>query len=287
VDVSDAEQVFAAAERVERELGPIDVWINNAMTTVFGPVRSISPTEFRRVTDVTYHGFVWGTQAALSRMRPRNRGMILQVGSALSYRGIALQAAYCGAKHAVRAFTDSLRCELIHEGVDIKLTMVQLPAVNTPQFRHCLNKMEYEPQPVPPIFQPEVIAETIYYAVHHPRREVYVGHPTIEAVIGNKLAPGILDHLLASSTWEGQFTEQHADHGRPSNLFAPVDVDAGAHGAFDARSRTRDWTSSFAPWLGAAGVRVLVAMIAPLWAMAVFLHRWLSREKPETEPRGA
>jgi NADP-dependent 3-hydroxy acid dehydrogenase YdfG len=172
VDVADADAVRAAAAQIERELGPIEIWINNAMTTVFGRIAQISPEEYRRVTDVTYHGVVWGTMAAVEVMRPRKRGTIVQVGSALAHRAIPLQAAYCGAKHAMRAFTDSLRSELIEEGLDIYLTMVQLPAINTPQFRWCENKLACAPQPVPPIFQPEIAAAAIHFATKHRRREI-------------------------------------------------------------------------------------------------------------------
>lgn len=203
----DPGQVEAAAERVELELGPIDVWIDNAMTTAFGPMERITPAEFQRITDVCYHGFVWGTRAALARMHPRHRGLIIQVGSALAYRAIPLQAAYCGAKHAIRGFTDALRSELLHDGAGIELCMVQLPAVNTPQFGWCVNKMAKAPQPVPPIFQPEIIAAAIYRASHHPRREILLGWPTIKAVVANKIAPGIADRYLASRGYDGQLTE--------------------------------------------------------------------------------
>lgn len=273
VDVAAPEQVFDAAARIERELGPVDVWINNAMTTVFAPSWALSPAEYRRVTDVTYHGCVWGTQAALTSMRARNRGVIVQVGSALAYRSIPLQAAYCGAKHAVRAFTDALRCELRHEGIDVHLTMVQLPAVNTPQFRQCLNKMPNEPQPVPPIFQPEIAAEAIYYAASHRRREIYVGHPTVETVVGQKLAPGLLDRYLAHAGWEGQFTPDRADPQRPNNLFAPVSGQHATHGVFDAVARERDVLTHVLVRLGAAGVRVVVFLISWIWGPIVLARR--------------
>jgi NAD(P)-dependent dehydrogenase (short-subunit alcohol dehydrogenase family) len=266
-DVSDPEAVAAAALVIEDELGPIDVWINNAMTTVFGRVDDVTPAELRRVTDVTYLGAVWGTRVALGHMRKRGRGTILQVGSALAYRAIPLQAAYCAAKHAVRAFTDSLRSELEHEGSAIHLCMVQLPGVNTPQFRWCANKMPVEPQPVPPIFQPEVVAESIWYASNHRRREVFVAAPTVEAVLGNQLAPGALDHYLAGRAWGGQLTRRPADRSRPSNLFEPVDGDHGARGAFDARARDSSVVAAITTRLGAAGVRA--AAIAAVGAMAV------------------
>ena len=270
VDVADATQVFSAADRIERELGPITVWINNAMTTVFGRVRDIAPHELQRVTDVTYHGVVWGTQAALRHMLPRGRGTIIQVGSALAYRAIPLQGAYCAAKHAVRAFTDSLRSELLHDGVDIHLTMVQLPAVNTPQFRWCENKLPCAPQPVPPIFQPEVIADAIHFAARHRRREIYVGMPTVKAIVGNKVIPGFLDHYLARHAFEGQCTDQPAREDGVSNLFRPVPGDQGAHGDFDDRARERDAVATASTWLGAAGVRALVAGAIGLTALGAW-----------------
>lgn len=259
VDVADAEQVFAAAERIERTLGPIDVWINNAMTTVFGPIDAITPEELRRVTDVCYHGFVWGTQAALRVMKPRNRGVIVQIGSALAYRAIPLQAAYCGAKHAIRGFTDALRSELVHDRSRIEVTMVQLPAVNTPQFRWCKNNLDCAPQPVPPIFQPEVIAEVIHYAAAHPRREVYVGWPAIKAILGNKVIPGLLDHYLAGVGYDGQCSDEPARADQRANLFEPVPGDHGAHGDFDARARDHSRLAMIGAVLGAAGVRVAAA----------------------------
>jgi NAD(P)-dependent dehydrogenase (short-subunit alcohol dehydrogenase family) len=258
VDVTDAEGVRRAADQIEEQLGPIDIWINNAMTTAYGRVTDIAPEEYRRITEVTYLGYVWGTQAALSKMRPRNRGTIVQVGSSLAYRGIPLQSAYCGAKHAIRAFTDSLRSELLHDQVDVHLTMVQLPSVNTPQFDHCLNKMDHKPQPVPPIFQPEIVAEAIHYAAHHRRREIYVGASTLELIYGQKLAPGVLDHYLAKKVWAGQLTSERADPAQPVNLFQPIERDWGAHGRFDGRSKESDLTSRFTSSLGAGGVRALV-----------------------------
>lgn len=264
-DVADAAQVEIAAARVEHELGPIDVWVNNAMSTVVGPVESISPAEFQRITDVCYHGFVWGTRAALRYMRPRNRGLIIQVGSALAYRSIPLQAAYCAAKHAIRGFTDSLRSELLHDGVDIDVCMVQLPAVNTPQFGWCMNRMDTALQPVPPIFQPEIIAEAIYAISHHPRREVFLGWPSIKAIIGQKLVPGIADRYLATRGYEGQLTEQPNTHP-PVNLYSPVPGDHGAHGRFDARARSRDPVARIATILGAAGVQAVVAVAATVIA---------------------
>jgi NAD(P)-dependent dehydrogenase (short-subunit alcohol dehydrogenase family) len=240
-DVADDAQVEAAAERVESELGPIDVWVNNAMVTVFGPLHALTPAEFRRVTEVTYLGTVYGTMAALKRMRPRNRGIIVQVGSALAYRSVPLQAAYCGAKSATRGFTDSLRCELIHEGSKVRLTMVQLSAFNTPQFdwAHCL--MKHAPQPLPPIFEPEVAAKAIVWATERQRREVWVGWPAVKAILGNRVIPGPLDRMLARSAFEGQLTDQPVAPDRPDNLHEPVPGDQGAHGRFSERARTHSW----------------------------------------------
>jgi len=260
-DVADPVAVAAAALEVESELGPIDVWINNAMATAVGRVDDVPPAEVRRITEVTYLGTVWGTRTALAHMRKRDRGTIVQVGSALAYRAIPLQSAYCAAKHAIRGFTDSLRCELVHEGSHVHLTMVQLPAVNTPQFRWCVNHTPYEPQPVPPIFQPEVIAEAIWFASNHRRREVMVGLPTVEAILGQKIAPGLLDHYLARRGWDGQLTRELTDPARPSNLFEPVPGDVGAHGVFDARARDRSAIASLTTQLGSTGVRT-VALIA-------------------------
>jgi NAD(P)-dependent dehydrogenase (short-subunit alcohol dehydrogenase family) len=269
-DVADAAQVDAAADRVERELGPIDIWINNAMTTAVGPVERVSPREFERITDVCYHGFVWGTRAALRYMRPRNRGLIIQVGSALAYRSIPLQAAYCGAKHAIRGFTDALRSELLHDEVAIDVCMVQLPAVNTPQFGWCVNKMDHALQPVPPIFQPEIIAEAIHDVARRPRREVFLGWPSIKAIVGNKLVPGLADRYLASRGYDGQLTEAPNTHP-PANLYAPVPGDHGAHGTFDAQARSRDPIARLATALGAAGVQAVIAATATLITAGVVL----------------
>lgn len=237
LDISDADAVEAAAARAEAELGPLDVWVNNAMLTVFAPVSSLTPEEFARVTQVTYLGFVWGTMAALKRMSARNRGSIVQVGSALSYRSIPLQSAYCGAKHAIRGFTDALRCELLHEHSRVHLTMVQMPALNTPQFVWAQNHMPHAPQPVAPIFQPEVAARAIVWAAAHRRREVYVGMSTVKAIIANKLVPGWLDHYLGRTGYDAQQRAAPADAVGPSNLWQPV---AGAHrlqGPFDAEAK--------------------------------------------------
>jgi short-subunit dehydrogenase len=238
VDVEVHDQVESAARTIEETLGPIDIWINNAMVSVFSPISEMDPEEFRRVTDVTYLGAVYGTMAALRRMTPRNQGTIVQVGSALSYRSIPLQSAYCGAKHALRGFTDSLRSELIHDGVDIHLTMVQLPALNTPQFNWVKSRLPNRPQPVPPIFQPEVAARAIYWASHHRRRELNVGFPTLKAIVGNKIAPGYIDRYLARHGYHSQQTNEPDDPNRPNNLWGPLPGDAGAHGRFDSRAKS-------------------------------------------------
>jgi short-subunit dehydrogenase len=236
-DMADADAVERAAERIETDLGPIDIWVNNAMATVFAPVRETSPAEFRRATEATYLGTVNGTMTALKRMAARNRGTIVQVGSALSYRAIPLQAAYCGAKYAIRGFTDSLRCELIHDRLKIHLTMVHLPAVNTPQFDWARNHMTKRAQPVPPIFQPEVPARAIVFAATHRRREVWLGWPTVKAILANKIAPGLLDHYLARKGYDTQLGAEPHDPSEPGNLFDPVPGDPGAHGRFDALAR--------------------------------------------------
>jgi NAD(P)-dependent dehydrogenase (short-subunit alcohol dehydrogenase family) len=240
-DVADANAVEAAAERVERELGPIDIWVNNAMASVFSPVKEMKADEYKRVTEVTYLGVVYGTLSALRRMLPRNRGTIVQVGSALAYRSIPLQSAYCAAKHAIVGFTDSLRCELIHDHSDVRLTVVHMPALNTPQFGWVKSRLKHKAQPVPPIFQPEVGAKAVYWAAHHDRRELYVGTPTVEAIVGNKIAPGLLDHYLARTGYESQQTSEPEDPNRENNLWNPVPGDHGAHGTFDSRAHKRSY----------------------------------------------
>ena len=264
-DVADNEAVEAAAARVEAELGPIDVWVNNAMCSVFSPVKEMKPEEYKRVTDVTYLGYVWGTLAALRRMLPRDRGAIVQVGSALAYRGIPLQSAYCAAKHAIQGFCDSLRSELLHDGSHVHLCMVQMPALNTPQFGWVKSRLPRKPQPVPPIFQPEVAARAIVYAAHHRRREIYVGWPTVKAVVGNKMAAGYADHYLARHGYDAQQYDGFADPNRPNNLWEPVDEkrDYGAHGAFDDRARGRSWqlwADTHRGWLALAGAGVVSAI---------------------------
>jgi short-subunit dehydrogenase len=234
-DVADAGHVEQAAARVEEDFGPIDVWVNDAMTTVFAPFWEITPDEFRRATEVTYLGFVYGTMAALKRMRPRDRGTIVQVGSALAYRSIPLQAPYCGAKHAIVGFTDSIRSELIHEKSRVHLTAVHLPAMNTPQFDWCRSRLPNHPQPVPPIFEPVVAARAIVWAAHHRRREIYVGFSTMKAIYGQKIAPGFADWYLGRNGFEAQQTNQPADPNRRDNLFEPVPGDF-SRGDFDKRS---------------------------------------------------
>ena len=237
-DVADFDAVSGAAIEIEKHLGAIDIWINNAMTTVFAFLDEIDPQEYERATRVTYLGAVWGTKVALERMLARDYGTIVQVGSALAYRGIPLQAPYCGAKHAMKGMFESLRCELRNRGSKVHATMVQLPGMNTPQFDHCLSKMPRHPMPVPPIYQPEVAARAIYWAAHHRRRELYVGFPTVYTIIGNKLAPWLAERYLAKTAVDGQQTDQRFDGSAAANLFAPVDGDhdEGARGIFDDKA---------------------------------------------------
>jgi NAD(P)-dependent dehydrogenase (short-subunit alcohol dehydrogenase family) len=266
-DVADADQIEAAATAVEEQLGPIDIWINNAMASVFSPVKEMTPEEFRRVTEVTYLGYVYGTLAALKRMLPRDRGVIVQVGSALAYRGIPLQAAYCGAKHAIQGFMDSLRCELLHDGSQVQVTMVQMPALNTPQFGWVKSRLPHKAQPVPPIYQPEVAAEAIVWAAHHPRRELFVGFSTVKAIIGNKLAPWLGDWYLARVGYASQQTNAPADPHRPDNLWQPVPGDHGAHGTFDARAHDTSvqlWADTHRGWLALAGLGIAGVVYAAL-----------------------
>jgi short-subunit dehydrogenase len=254
-DVANADQVESAAARIEAEFGQIDVWINNAMTSVFSPVKQMSAAEFRRVTEVTYLGYVYGTLAALKRMLPRDRGVIVQVGSALAYRGIPLQAAYCAAKHAVQGFCDSLWCELLHDNSKVKVTMLQMPALNTPQFGWVKSRLPRKAQPVPPIFQPEVAAEAIYFAAHNPRREFYIGLPTVKAIVADKIAPALVDHYLARTGFDSQQYDGAEDPNRPDNLWQPIPGDHGAHGTFGARAQS--WSPQL--WLGEH--RALVALL--------------------------
>jgi NAD(P)-dependent dehydrogenase (short-subunit alcohol dehydrogenase family) len=244
-DVADYAQLDKAATEIEAAFGPIDVWINVAFTSVFAPFTDITAEEFQRVTEVSYLGFVYGTMVALARMRPRNAGTIVQVGSALGERSIPLQSAYCGAKHAINGFTESVRCELMHDKSGVRITVVQMPAVNTPQFSWVLSRLPRHPQPVPPIYQPEVAARGVVYAADHPQRKQYwVGGSTVATLLAQKIAPALLDRYLARTGYDSQQTDQEVPLGsRPDNLFAPVDgpdgVDHGAHGIFDDRSHAR------------------------------------------------
>jgi short-subunit dehydrogenase len=240
-DVADADAVERAASQVEEELGPIDVWVNVAMATVFAPVSKLTAAEFERGTRVTYLGQVHGTMSALKRMRERNCGTIVNVGSALGYRSVPLQSIYCGAKFAIRGFTDALRSEIIHDKLNVHLTMVDLPAVNTPQFEWAMNKMGRKAQPVPPIYQPEVPARAIYFAATHRRREVWVGFPTVKAILANRIAPGLIDRYLATAGYEGQITDEPLSPDAPANLYEPVPGNYAAHGRFDDRAKVGSW----------------------------------------------
>jgi NAD(P)-dependent dehydrogenase (short-subunit alcohol dehydrogenase family) len=239
-DVADPDRVEAAAAALEQTFGPIDIWVNNAMASVFSPVIEMEAAEYKRVTDVTYLGIVHGTLSALRRMKPRNRGVIVQVGSALAYRGIPLQSAYCAAKHAMEGFCDSLRSELLHDGSSVQVTMVHLPALNTPQFDWVKSRLKGRARPVPPIYQPEIAADAILWAADHPRREYFVGFPTVEAIVGDRFAAGLADRYLARHGFDAQQTSEPDDPNRPHNLWSPVDDarDFGAHGRFDVAART-------------------------------------------------
>ena len=261
-DVADHEQVDAAATTVERELGPIDVWVNNAMVSVFSPVKELEPEEVRRVTEVTYLGYVHGTLTALKRMLPRDEGVIVQVGSALAYRAIPLQAAYCAAKHAIEGFTEALRCELLHDKSNVRLTIVQLPALNTPHFSVVRSRLPRHPQPVPPIFQPEVAAEAVVWAAEHPRREVVVGFSTLRALVLNQVVPGLLDRYLGRSGYASQQTDAPVARDRPDNLWGAPPGDRGAHGIFDEQARERSfqfWATRHRRALAGAALAALAA----------------------------
>lgn len=241
LDVADAKAVDAAASQIESDLGPIDVWVNIAMATVFAPVSALTAEEFERGTKVTYLGQVHGTMAALSRMRTRNHGTIVNVGSALGYRSVPLQSIYCGAKFAVRGFTDALRSEIIHDGLNVHLTMVDLPAVNTPQFDWALNKTGKKARPVAPVFEPEVAARAIFFAATHRRREIWVGLSTVKAILANRVAPAWIDRYLSHAGYKGQMTEEPSPAGAPANLFTPVAGNYGAHGRFDSEAKNVSW----------------------------------------------
>jgi NADP-dependent 3-hydroxy acid dehydrogenase YdfG len=263
LDISDAQAVDAAADAVVDRWGRIDVWINNAMVSVFSPITQMKADEYRRVTDVTYLGYVYGTLAALRHMRARDAGTIIQIGSALAYRSIPLQSAYCAAKAAIRGFTDSLRSELIHDNSNIKVSMIQLPAVNTPQFDVVRNRLGKHGQPVPPIYQPEVIARAVLHAIEHPRREMWIGWPTIKAIIGQRLIPGYLDHYLANHAYADQVTSELPPTWL-DNVDAPLPGDRGAHGDFDNRSRSvsaQVWLNTHRGTVAAAALGLLGALL--------------------------
>jgi short-subunit dehydrogenase len=261
-DVSDHDQVEAAAQQLEEHFGEIDVWVNDAMATVFARFVDTEPDEFRRATEVTYLGTVYGTMAALRRMTPRDRGKIVQVGSALSYRAIPLQAAYCGAKFGIRGFTDSIRTELLHDKSNVQITMVQLPGVNTTQFNWCRSKLPDHPMPVPPIYQPEIPAEAVYWSAHHRRRELWVGYSAVQAILANKLAPSFADWYLAKTGFSGQQVKNMpVSADRPENLFHPVPGEAATHGMFDDLAKSRSpqlWAATHRPAIAA----VLLAVAA-------------------------
>jgi NAD(P)-dependent dehydrogenase (short-subunit alcohol dehydrogenase family) len=265
VDMADNEQVVAAVERVEREVGPIDTWVNVAFTSVFAKFDDIRPEEFKRVTEVSYLGYVYATMAVLPRMKARGRGTIVHVGSALAYRGIPLQSAYCGAKHAIQGFHEALRCELLHEKSPVRVTMVQMPAVNTPQFSWVLSRLPNHAQPVPPIYQPEVAGRAVVHAAEHPgRREYWVGGSTMGTLAANAVAPGLLDRYLARTGFKSQQTSQRRDPDQPENLWEPADRDRdfGTHGVFDSRSTDRSvqlWASQHHGVLAGAGAALLAA----------------------------
>ena len=264
IDVSDAEQMEAAAAMVEEKWGPIDVWVNNAMVTVLSPVKEMKPEEFKRVTDVTYLGQVYGAQAALKRMLPRDRGSIVFVGSALAYRGIPLQSAYCGAKHAIQGFFDSLRTELIHDESNVKISMVQLPALNTPQFSWMRNRMPHRPRPMGKPYQPEEAAKAVYYAAHHGVREFKLGASSYISIIGNKFFPGVGDWYLGKKAYKGQQTPEEATNGEVGNLFEPVEGNYSAHGRFDDEAKSNSTTGWLArnPKVTAAAALLVGALCA-------------------------
>ena len=265
-DVAHAEQVEAAAEAIEAHFGPIDIWVNDAMATVFARVIDTTAEEFTRATQVTYLGTVYGTMAALKRMTARDRGKIVQVGSALSYRAIPLQAAYCGAKFGIRGFTDSIRTELLHDRSHVQITMVQLPGVNTTQFNWCRSKLPNHPQPVPPIYQPEIPAEAVYWAAHHHRRELWVGYSAVEAIVGNMIAPSLADRYLAKTGISGQqIKNRPVSPDRPDNLFEPVPSLAATHGIFDDQAKSRSpqlWATTHRSQIAAAALGAVLGAVA-------------------------
>ncbi len=268
VDVSDHDQLEAAASSVEDAFGPIDIWVNDAMVTVYAEFLDIEPAEYRRATEVSYLGMVWGTRAALKRMVPRDRGSIVQVCSAMSYRGIPLQSPYCGAKHACKGFTESVLTELLHHKSNVQVSMIQLPGVNTTQFTWGRTKLPKQTMPVPPIYQPEVAADAIHYAAHHKRRQVYVGIPTVMNILGERVAPWLLDRYLAKSGYKSQMTDKDLDASGHDNLFEPVDEDRGSHGPFDDQahgiSPQYELAKRRSAVLGGAGLAVAGAAAARL-----------------------
>jgi short-subunit dehydrogenase len=267
-DVANADAIDEAAQQVEDTYGPIDIWVNNAMTSVFGEFTEITPEEYKRVTDVVYHGQMHGMQAALKRMLPRDRGSIVLVGSALAYRGIPLQSAYCGAKHAIQGMFESVRSELKHNDSNVRLSTVHLPAMNTPQFEWVRTKMPRKAQPVPPIFQPEVAADAIVWAAHNDRREVYVGYSTVQVIFGNKVAPELGDWYLAKTGYDSQQRDEPEDQDRPDNLWEPVPSPFSARGAFDDQARSSSpqlWATKHKTWLAAAGALAAGIIGGALW----------------------
>ncbi|WP_020607682.1 SDR family oxidoreductase [Spirosoma spitsbergense] len=267
LDVADAEAIEKAAGEIEEKLGPIDVWVNNAMNSVFSPIKDMKPEEYKRVTEVTYLGQVYGALAALKRMQPRNRGSLIFVGSALAYRGIPLQSAYCASKHAIQGFYDSLRAELLHDKSKINTCMVQLPAMNTTQFGFVRSKLPRKPRPMGTIYEPEVAARGIVYASKSHHRELYIGYPTVEAIVGNKLAPSIGDYVLANGGFKGQMTDEPADPNRSDNLWEPIPGDHGAHGPFSDKA----W--SFSPQFWVDKHKGAVASFVLAVAAGIFLTR--------------
>lgn len=266
-DVAKHDQVEHAAAQIEERFGPIDIWINNAMASVFSPVKELAPEEIARVTEVTYLGCVYGTMAALRRMLPRDHGTIVQVGSALAYRGIPLQSAYCGAKHAIQGFSEALRTELLHDKSRVRVSIVELAAMNTPQFGWVKSRMPNKPQPVPPIYQPEIAARAIFWSAHHNRRQVEVGASTVIGVALNKIAPGLIDHYLARTGYSSQQTDEPADPNRPNNLWEPVAGDHGAHGTFDARAASfseQVWATTHRGWFAAITLGLVAAASAAM-----------------------
>jgi len=270
VDVSRPEQVDAAADRAEQQFGPIDLWVNNAMVSMYSPFMRMSADEFQHIVEVTFLGAVNGTRSALKRMLPRDRGVILQVGSALAFRSIPLQSAYCASKHALQGFTESIRTELIHDRSRVRVTTVNMPALNTTQFTWTRNRMACKARPTGTIFQPEVAADAILFAAEHDRRALMVGYTTVEATLGEKIAPGLLDRYLATAAWDGAMLPEAADPRQPDNFWEPVAADLGSHGAFDALARpfsVQLWASKHRTWLGALALAAAgVATMTTAWS---------------------